>query len=174
MAVLFNEKKFVRDLLQKAEKHEMYKEVVFELNEIKKQKSIEYLFIVSNFIKELDEHGIPTFLRGSSGSSYVAYLLGINKINPLDYGLTNVFFVDQLNIRFDICVPKQKKAEAVEILYLSLGELNKIKTDSWSISFNLSNGHCCSIGLLTNPCLDRLVDIEKESGLKIKSIPMEK
>ena len=165
MAVLFNQEKFIKSLLRKAEELDIYDEVSYELDAFKKRDLIEYLFIVSKFVKSLDKNDIPTVLRRTGGSSYIAYLLGINRINPKEYDLTNYLFVNQDEIRFDICVPKQYIQHAIKLL----GDINYHKTKHSIYVLKDSN---YKVGIFAHPALERIVNLEKETGLKYKDIPL--
>ena len=156
MAVLFNQEKFIKNLLRKAEELDIYDEVSYELDVFKKRDLIEYLFIFSKFVESLDKNDIPTVLRRTGGSSYIAYLLGINKINPKEYDLTNYLFVNQDEIRFDICVPKQYIQHAIKLL----GDIDYHKTKHSIYVLKDSN---YKVGVFAHPALERIVNLEKET-----------
>lgn len=64
------------------------KRLEIEIEVIKKGKFIDYFLILWDIIRWCEEKNILTGIgRGSSGGSLVSYLLGITKINPLQYDL---------------------------------------------------------------------------------------
>lgn len=66
---------------------EMKKRVDYELDIIIKKGYSAYFLIVTDFVSWCDEKGIITNTRGSAAGSFVSYLLGITKVNPLNYYL---------------------------------------------------------------------------------------
>ncbi len=60
----------------------------YELNTICDMGYAAYFLIVQDFVREAQKRGIRVGPgRGSAAGSFVSYLLGITKVNPLDYGL---------------------------------------------------------------------------------------
>jgi len=66
---------------------ELIERTDYELNIIQKKGYSAYFLIVSDFVSWCDRKGIITNTRGSAAGSLVSYLLGITKVNPLDYYL---------------------------------------------------------------------------------------
>jgi len=67
-----------------------------EIDVIKKGEFIDYFLILWDIIRYCDENDILVGVgRGSAGGSLVAYLLGIVKLNPLDYGLIFERFLNE-------------------------------------------------------------------------------
>ena len=70
------------------EDDEAKKRMEYELNVICDMGYAAYFLIVQDFVKEAQQRGIRVGPgRGSAAGSFVSYLLGITKVNPLDYGL---------------------------------------------------------------------------------------
>ena len=66
---------------------EMKERVEYELEIIIKKGYSTYFLIVMDFVKWCDEKGIITNTRGSAAGSFISFLLGITKVNPLIYYL---------------------------------------------------------------------------------------
>jgi len=67
-----------------------------EIEIIKKGEFIDYFLILWDIIRYCDENNILVGVgRGSAGGSLVSYLLGIIKLNPLDYGLLFERFLNE-------------------------------------------------------------------------------
>ncbi|MFW5985287.1 MAG: DNA polymerase III subunit alpha, partial [Halanaerobiaceae bacterium] len=74
-----------RDLQESKEARER---LDYELGIIEEMGYISYFLIVHDFVAYAEEQGIRVGPgRGSAAGSLVSYLLGITKINPLEYGL---------------------------------------------------------------------------------------
>ena len=84
-------RKLCRESLERKELSEnktAQKRLDYELNIIEKMGYSSYFLIVYDFISYAKENDIRVGPgRGSAAGSLVSYLLGITKINPLDYGL---------------------------------------------------------------------------------------
>lgn len=65
----------------------MKKRALYELEIIKNKGYSAYFLIVMDFVRWCNEKGIITNTRGSAAGSFISYLLGITKVNPLDYYL---------------------------------------------------------------------------------------
>lgn len=59
----------------------------YELGIIKKKGYSAYFLIVREFVFWCDKEGIITNTRGSAAGSFVSFLIGITRVNPLDYYL---------------------------------------------------------------------------------------
>lgn len=122
MAVLFKNEDFIKEILDKAEKVGLYNEAKEEIELYKKNKQIEYLFWVSNFIEYIKEEIFEyPLLRMAGATSVCAYVLGMHSVNPVKYGLSNKFFFQRhykFNYppRFDVTVPKSKMEDAIKLL----------------------------------------------------------
>lgn len=66
---------------------EMEKRVQYELEIIKNKGYSTYFLIVMDFVSWCDSEGIITNTRGSAAGSFISFLLGITKVNPLIYYL---------------------------------------------------------------------------------------
>ncbi len=66
---------------------DMKARVKYELEIIKNKGYSAYFLIVTDFVSWCDTKGIITNTRGSAAGSFISYLLGITKVNPLDYYL---------------------------------------------------------------------------------------
>ncbi len=70
------------------EDKEAEKRMEYELNTICDMGYAAYFLIVQDFVREAEDRGIRVGPgRGSAAGSFVSYLLGITKVNPLEYGL---------------------------------------------------------------------------------------
>ena len=83
------QKIIVKNLKEKFPKStpEMKKRALYELGIIQKKGYSAYFLIMGEFVSWCNEKGIITNTRGSAAGSFVAFLLGITKVNPLDYYL---------------------------------------------------------------------------------------
>ncbi|KKR11528.1 MAG: polymerase III, alpha subunit protein [Candidatus Woesebacteria bacterium GW2011_GWA1_39_21] len=82
--------KLVYKQLKKKFKNPSQEEVTrieYELNIIKTKGYSAYFLIVRDFVSWCTSHGIITNTRGSAAGSFVSYLIGITKVNPLEYYL---------------------------------------------------------------------------------------
>lgn len=71
-----------------ADNTEAWERLDYELNIIEKMGYVDYFLIVWDFVNYAAENGIRVGPgRGSAAGSLVSYLLGITKLNPLEYGL---------------------------------------------------------------------------------------
>ncbi|MBY0376892.1 DNA polymerase III subunit alpha, partial [Patescibacteria group bacterium] len=61
--------------------------IEYELSIIIKKGYPSYFLVVSDLLRFAKEHGILTNTRGSAAGSLVSYLIGITKINPIEYKL---------------------------------------------------------------------------------------
>ena len=159
---MFDKENFVSRIKSKAEKVGLSDVVKKELLELEKYDQLEYLFIVEKFIKGLSEIDVPfTIVRMGGGTSAVAYLLGIHKINPVKYGLSNRFFFEypykdiENGPRFDISIPKSKMEEAVRVLN-RISRINFLKSHGAFYRFGENDKY--RIGLYSSDYLDRLVN----------------
>ncbi len=168
----FEKEEFVSIILNEAEKKNLLEETKKELELFEKYDQIEYLFIIKEFVLKLEEIGVSyIILRMAGATSVIAYLLGIHKINPVKYKLSNKFFFDKkyedmgIGPRFDICVPKNKKDEAIKILNC-ISSINN-KTSSKSI-YRFGENDKYRLGIYEHGYLDRLNDAIELVDLKDK------
>jgi len=68
--------------------------LAYEFNLIQEKEFQDYFKIVSSIIKKAKRNMLVGPGRGSSGGSFLCYLLGITAINPFDYGLLFERFID--------------------------------------------------------------------------------
>jgi DNA polymerase-3 subunit alpha len=82
-------KKKIMHNIDKKEKHSIYSSRLYdELDLIVKQRFCEYFLIVDEVIQWCKDNNIMTGPgRGSAGGSLVCYLLGITKIDPIEFNL---------------------------------------------------------------------------------------
>ena len=165
MAFLFSKEEFVSKLKERAEKRNLLQAALSEIEAYDKYDQLEYLAIVEKFIEVLKEIDVPySYLRMAGATSVVAYLLGISKINPVNHGLSNRFFFDYefkdggIGPRFDICIPKSKKDEALKVLN-RLCSINPKTSDASIIRFGENDKY--RIGIYGSSYLDRLTDTIK-------------
>ena len=122
MAVLFNEEKFIDDILKEAEKRNLLEQVKEEVELFRKNDLLEYLFWVAEFTNSI-KRTIFKFLlvRMAGATSVCAYVLGMHNVDPNKYDLSNKFFFERhykynLKPRFDISIPKSKREEVINLL----------------------------------------------------------
>ena len=70
-----------------ASSEEAQKRMEYELKIILDKGFSPYFLVVADLLRYAHEHGILTAIRGSVAGSLVTYLIGITKINPLEYKL---------------------------------------------------------------------------------------
>src|SRR5213594_47104 len=105
---------------------ELLKRVDYELGVLEQTGFVSYLLIVWDFIHFAKERGIPVGPgRGSAAGSMVAYVLGINDIDPLQYGLIFERFlnpdrVSPPDIDVDFC--EARRGEVLEYVRQKYGE----------------------------------------------------
>ena len=168
MAFYFEQERFVEDLLEKAKKQGLYEEAIFEIDAFRSKGQLEYLFIIGEFTKAMEREGLlPLTLRRSGGASVLAYLLGMNKVNPKEYGLSNRYFAKQESIRFEICLPSNQKKAALDILT----SMTEIQEDAHG---RVTFGRCgYQVSLLAHPALGRIEELERMTGVRYKGIPLD-
>lgn len=159
---MFNEKEFIESIRNRAIEKNLLKEAEKELETYKRFNQIEYLFVVKEFVETLTKSNVPyVLLRMAGASSVVAYILGIHKINPIEYQLTNYFFFNNeykdggFGPRFDLCVPTSQKEEAIRILN-KISKINQSTSDASIIRFGENDQY--RIGIYGNGLLDILLE----------------
>ena len=162
---MFNENDFLLKIKKMAACRGLSEAASQELIIFQKYDLLEYLHIVAKFIEKLKEIDVTyTYLRMAGGTSVVAYLLGIHKINANKFNLSNCFFFNQtyrdggIGPRFDITVPKSKKEEAIKVLN-SITEVNAATSDESIFRFGKNDKY--RIGLFGSDYLDRLTNAVK-------------
>lgn len=88
----------------------------FELGIIIKMDFPGYFLIVSDFMKWTRSHGIPVGVRGSGGTSLVAWTLDITNIDPIRFGLLFERFLNPERVSmpdFDIDFCQERREEVV-------------------------------------------------------------
>ncbi len=97
-----------------------------ELEAIRKTGYSEYLLVVSDFIKFALSSNIPIGSgRGSSAGSLVCFLLGITKIDPIQYGLLFERFINTERNEppdIDVDVSQARRGEIIEYLKNEYGK----------------------------------------------------
>lgn len=90
-----------------------------ELDIIVRTGYVNYYLLVRDFVQFAREKGIPVGLRGSGGSSLVAYAIGITDIDPLRYSLVFERFLNPERASppdFDIDFCHERRAEVIKYL----------------------------------------------------------
>lgn len=159
---MFNENEFIKLIKEKAKEKNLLKEVEKELELYKKYNQIEYLFIFKDYIDTLSKNNVPyILLRMAGASSVVAYVLGLHKINPIEYHLPNYFFFNGeyrdggYGPRFDICVPRSQKEDAIKTLNRII-RINQSTSDGTIIRFGENDKY--RIGIYGNGLLEILLE----------------
>ena len=164
----FNRDEFVDYIKEEAIKQGMIEEALLELNAFEREGKLEYLYVVSDFMKTLENVNVPAvMLTHDGGASFLAYLLHINKVNPKTCGLTNHYFLSNPDIYFEICVAREDY-ECASRIFSHCVDIKKKDEDY--IYFGENNDR---IGIYSSFSLDQLYRLEKESGLKYDSIPFD-
>lgn len=104
-----------------------YKErLEYELSEIRSGDMEGYFLIVADYIRWANDHGIMTGVgRGSAASSLVGYLLGITRIDPIEYGLLfSRFYSSERGSLpdYDIDFPASRREDVIRYLRQTYGE----------------------------------------------------
>ena len=88
-------------LRRRNNKQDKYKKRLdYEFKTIKELGFIDYLLLVWDVINFCKENDIPTGLgRGSAAGSLVLYLIGVTKIDPLEYGLFFERFISKIELK---------------------------------------------------------------------------
>jgi DNA polymerase III subunit alpha len=110
-------------LKRKLDKHGRYADdkvyrdrLEFELGVIIKMDFPGYFLIVSDFMRWTRTHGIPVGVRGSGGTSLVAWSLDITNLDPIRFGLLFERFLNPERISmpdFDIDFCQERRDEVV-------------------------------------------------------------
>ncbi len=105
---------------------QMTQRLEYELEMIHRMGYTDYFLIVWDFMRFAKSQGIRTGPgRGSSAGSFVAYLLGITQVNPLDYGLIFERFLNPARVSMpdiDIDFPDDRRDEVIQYVKLRYGE----------------------------------------------------
>src|SRR3954449_2634854 len=124
---------------QAASDPELSRRLDYELGVLEKTGFVSYLLIVWDFIHFAKQRGIPVGPgRGSAAGSLVAYVLGINDIDPLQFGLIFERFlnperVSPPDIDVDFC--KDRRGEVLDYVRQKYGE----RRVSQIVTFNKMN-----------------------------------
>ncbi|HIB02100.1 MAG TPA: hypothetical protein EYO31_09660 [Phycisphaerales bacterium] len=88
-------------LQRRGNKQDEYrKRLDYEFKTIKELGFIDYLLLVWDVINFCKENDIPTGLgRGSAAGSLVLYLIGVTKVDPLEYGLFFERFISKIRTK---------------------------------------------------------------------------
>ena len=90
----------------------------YEISVIKKMKYVDYFLIVADFVEFAKREGIMVGPgRGSAAGSFVSYILGITKVDPLDYDLLFERFLNPERISLpdiDIDFSDERRREVID------------------------------------------------------------
>ena len=136
-----NEQEMIQELEELAKEQGLLQEARKEIKLFQATSGLEYLFFVKKLVKGLREKGIACGMAHlSNGSSVLAYLLGINPLNPIKYGLYNGlifkerFYDDSLPPRFDFSIPLSQRDEALDLLN-QMSPINQEQSPGSVLSF---------------------------------------
>src|SRR3954464_3674714 len=111
---------------QAASDPELSRRLDYELGVLEKTGFVSYLLIVWDFIRFAKDRGIPVGPgRGSAAGSLVAYAIGITDIDPLQYGLIFLFFLNPDRISppdIDVDFCEARRGEVLEYVRQKYGE----------------------------------------------------
>lgn len=83
------------DVRRKGEESKRVKRLKYEFQTLKEKGFLDYVYILWDIIKWAKQQGILVGPgRGSGGGSYLLYLLGITRIDPLEHGLLFERFIN--------------------------------------------------------------------------------
>lgn len=98
----------------------------YEVSVIKKMKYVDYFLIVADFVDFARESGIMVGPgRGSAAGSFVSYILGITRIDPLEHDLLFERFLNPDRISLpdiDIDFSDERRREVIEYVKNRYGE----------------------------------------------------
>lgn len=101
------------------------KRLTYELEVIKKTGFADYFLIIHDLIQFTKEQGILTNTRGSAAGSFVAYILDITSVDPLEHGLFFERFLNPERIQppdIDIDIADDKRAELLGYITQKYGQ----------------------------------------------------
>ena len=104
---------------------EIENRIEYELGVIGKKGFETYILIVEDLIRHAREGGILTAIRGSIAGSMVTYLIGITKINPLEYKLPFERFLNPFRPSapdIDMDFADNRRDEMIEYVKKKYGE----------------------------------------------------
>ena len=121
--------KLKKFLLNKRHNIEIYeKRLNYEINQIKKMGFAGYFLIIRDIIMFSNENNIPVGPgRGSAPGSLVLFVMGITKINPLEYDLLFERFINLENPLMpdiDIDFETERRSEIINYIREEYGEEN--------------------------------------------------
>lgn len=162
-----NEQEMIQELEELAKEQGLLQEARKEIKLFQATSGLEYLFFVKKLVKGLREKGIACGMAHlSNGSSVLAYLLGINPLNPIKYGLYNGlifkerFYDDSLPPRFDFSIPLSQRDEALDLLN-QMSPINQEQSPGSVLSFV---DKCYRIGFFESLLLDNLREAMQFAG----------
>lgn len=116
----------VRQFVRKVDKSDIYlKRLRRELKLIKDRNFVQTFLQVKQILDLTRD--IPHVIRGSAGSSYVCYLLGITDIDPIYYNISLARFMHEHrtdNPDIDIDFPHNRREEVYQRIYDHFGKKN--------------------------------------------------
>ena len=85
-----------------------------ELAVIKQTRFVNYFLIVADFIQYAIREGIPVTARGSGVGSFVAYVLGISRVDPIEFDLLferflNAERIGMPDLDIDFCADRREE-----------------------------------------------------------------
>jgi len=115
------------------------KRVDYELQVIKDVEMSDYFLLIKSITDYMDEEAILFNARGSASSSMVCYLLGITKVNPIEYGLDFARFMSRDRSKppdIDLDVEANRRQEVIDWIedsynVVQLGTYSKLGIDEW-------------------------------------------
>lgn len=93
------------------------KRLDFELGVIEKTGYVDYMLLVSEFIRFARDRGIAIGVRGSAGGSIVGYALGVTNVDPIKLGLSFERFLNPERVSMpdiDIDIADDRRDELIQ------------------------------------------------------------
>ncbi len=139
-----------------------------ELSVIKQTGFINYFLIVHDFIKHAIDLGIPVTARGSGVGSFVAYVMGITHVDPIEFDLLFERFLNPERIGMpdlDVDFCADRREEVIKYVREKYGE----KSVSQIITFGTMKAKAVlrDVGRVMDIPLARVNDIVKLVGDKL-------
>ena len=168
----YDKETFLKKIIERADELGLSRRLAKEIDIYESIGYVDYLYVVYVFIKKLEESNILYSLHHiHSMSSVLAYLLGLDNLEDIDYPFIHTFIeYDKTKIPVvNVCVAANKKQEAVQIL-------DSLVCINYSISsFNayyFGDNNQFHISVITSPFLDRIQTLEELTGLSSKMVPL--
>lgn len=116
-----------RDKIGREFTDEEIKRIEYELDIISSKGFASYMLLVSDFTDYLRKENIPTTTRGSAAGSFIAYLIGIVPINPLNFGLSFERFLNPLRPKapdIDLDIASARREDVFRYALVKYGKEN--------------------------------------------------